>query len=225
MIDWSAIDTVLLDMDGTLLDLHFDNHFWQHHLPRRFAELHGLDPQASTRDLHGRFTRERHRLSWYCTDYWSAELAVDIIALKREVEHLIAERPWANAFLRALGDQGRARILITNAHRDSLDLKLRRTSIGSGLDRLISSHDYGAPKEDPRFWSRLAGEVQLDPARTLFIDDSEPVLRAARDYGIGHLLCVRAPDSRRPPREELEFPSLDCFSDLLPVHQLAAHQQ
>ena len=25
---WRDIDTVLLDMDGTLLDLHYDNHFW-----------------------------------------------------------------------------------------------------------------------------------------------------------------------------------------------------
>lgn len=49
MIDWSAIDTVLLDMDGTLLDLHFDNHFWQHHLPLRFAERHGLDPRRAPR--------------------------------------------------------------------------------------------------------------------------------------------------------------------------------
>jgi len=217
MIDWSAIDTVLLDMDGTLLDLHFDNHFWQHHLPLRFAERHGLDPAASTQALHERFAREQHRLRWYCTDHWSAELGLDVIALKREVEHLIAERPWASAFLRALGAGNRPRILITNAHRDSLGLKLRLTGIGAGLDRLISSHDYGAPKEDPAFWERLAQQVRFDPERTLFIDDSEPVLQAARDYGIGHLLCIRQPDSKRPPREDLAFPALDCFSELLPV--------
>ena len=218
MIDWSAIDTVLLDMDGTLLDLHFDNHFWRHHLPLRFAELHGVDAEASAQDLHRRFAREQHRLSWYCTDYWSSELGLDVIALKREVEYLIAERPWANAFLQALGAGNRQRVLITNAHRDSLDLKLRQTGIGAGLDRLISSHDYGAPKEDPAFWTQLAQQVRFDPDRTLFIDDSEPVLRAARDHGIRHLLCIRQPDSRQPPRTDLAFPALDCFSDLLPVH-------
>ena len=26
MINWQQIDTVFLDMDGTLLDLHFDNY-------------------------------------------------------------------------------------------------------------------------------------------------------------------------------------------------------
>ncbi|HEX4882047.1 MAG TPA: GMP/IMP nucleotidase [Porticoccaceae bacterium] len=217
MIPWSAIDTVLLDMDGTLLDLHFDNHFWQHHLPQRFAQLHKIEPEASSSALHERFEREQHRLNWYCTDYWSAQLELDVVALKREVQHLIAERPWAMAFLEALGHQGRQRILITNAHRDSLNLKLGRTRIGAGLDRLISSHDYGKPKEDPAFWIRLAEQIRFDPKRTLFIDDSEPVLAAARDYGIGHLLCVRQPDSKQPPREGLHFPALNCFSDLLPV--------
>ena len=217
MIDWSAIDTVLLDMDGTLLDLHFDNHFWQHHLPRRFAEHHGLDPETSIRELHARFEREQHRLQWYCTDYWSAQLGLDVTSLKREVAHLIAERPRAVALLEQLGARGRHRILVTNAHRDSLNLKLSRTLIGAGLDRMISSHDYGMPKEDPAFWYRLAADVSFDPLRTLFIDDSEPVLDAARAYGIAHLLCISQPDSRRGHREQLRFPALADFDDILPV--------
>lgn len=217
MIDWSAIDTVLLDMDGTLLDLHFDNHFWQHHLPRRFAEHHGRDPEASAQELHDRFAREQHRLQWYCTDYWSVQLGVDVVALKREVAHLIAERPRAHAFLEQLGARGRHRILVTNAHRDSLNLKLSRTRIGTGLDRLISSHDYGVPKEDPGFWDRLAAEVDFDPGRTLFIDDSEPVLDAAQRHGVAHLLCIRQPDSRGAQREYLRFPALGDFADILPV--------
>ncbi|MFZ5653665.1 MAG: GMP/IMP nucleotidase [Pseudomonadota bacterium] len=217
MIDWSAIDTVFLDMDGTLLDLHFDNHFWQHHLPRRCAELHGLDLETCARELQARFDRERHRLQWYCTDYWSAELALNIVELKREVAHLIAEQPHAGALLDQLGAAGRARILVTNAHRDSLALKLSLTTIGAGLDRIISSHDYGAPKEDPAFWQRLERELRFDPRRTLFIDDSEPVLAAAEAYGIRHLLCIRQPDSRGSPRQGLRFAALACLGDLLPV--------
>ena len=33
IIDWTRIDTILLDMDGTLLDLGFDNFFWREHVP------------------------------------------------------------------------------------------------------------------------------------------------------------------------------------------------
>ncbi len=32
---WSRIDVVCLDMDGTVLDLRFDNRFWLEMLPRR----------------------------------------------------------------------------------------------------------------------------------------------------------------------------------------------
>lgn len=217
MIDWSAIDTVLLDMDGTLLDLHFDNHFWRQHLPRRYAEQHGHDPVHASRELHQRFEREQNTLQWYCTDYWSAELAVDIPALKQEVAHLIAERPKARALLDALGEAGRQRILITNAHRDSLNLKLKITGIDALLDRLISSHDYGVAKEDPVFWQTLQKAMPFDPRRTLFIDDSEAVLSAAANYGIAHLLCIKQPDSKQQAREDLCFPAIDHFDDILPV--------
>ncbi|MGK2914233.1 MAG: GMP/IMP nucleotidase [Porticoccaceae bacterium] len=217
MIDWSAIDTVLLDMDGTLLDLHFDNHFWRHHLPQRYAEHHGIDVNLAIADLYSRFEARRQTIEWYCTEFWSAELEVDICALKREVQHLIAERPGVRDFLHALGAKARTRILITNAHRHSLELKLARTGIDNLLDQLVSSHDYGIPKESPAFWHRLAQDVDFDPARTLFIDDTESVLVAARDYGVRHLICVRQPDSRAAARTELIFPAIDHFDDLLPV--------
>lgn len=215
MIDWSAIDTVFLDMDGTLLDLHFDNYFWLHHLPRRYAEHHNLDPDQALEHLLSQFASKQGTLDWYCTDYWSHTLAVDIPALKREVSHLIAERPQVRRFLQQLGADRRARILITNAHRHSLNLKLDMTGIDALLDQVISSHDYGAPKESRAFWQQLATQVTFNPARSLFIDDSEAVLRAARAYGIKQLICIRQPDSKQAPRGNLAFPAIDHFDELL----------
>ena len=217
MIDWSTIDTVLLDMDGTLLDLHFDNHFWRKHLPERYAELNGLDPAHATIELNQRFEREQNTIQWYCTDYWSRELAVDIPALKREVEHLIAERPLARALLEELGKSGRQRVLITNAHRDSLEIKLKITGIDTLLDCLISSHDYGAAKESPAFWQALQSAMPFEPSRTLFIDDSEAVLSAGADYGIAQLLCIRQPDSKGQARKGLRFPAITHFDEILPI--------
>jgi putative hydrolase of the HAD superfamily len=52
--------------------------------------------------------------------------------------------------------------------------------------------------------------------RTLFIDDSPTVLRAARAYGFRWLIGVLRPDSMAPPREEGEFAAISHFSDLLP---------
>lgn len=214
-LPWSEIDTVLLDMDGTLLDLHFDNHFWLEYLPQRYAEHHGISRAMADLELKPLFESHAGKLTWYCLDFWSAELRLSMKELKREVAHLIALRPDADRFLASLRQAGKRVALITNAHRDSLSLKLEKVELAPWFDRLISSHDYGFPKEDQQFWFTLQQDFGFDPARTLFIDDSLPILRSAGRYGIAHLLAVRQPDSRRGPKDTEEFAAVEAYPDLL----------
>ncbi|TNE81447.1 MAG: GMP/IMP nucleotidase [Gammaproteobacteria bacterium] len=215
-IDWNTIDTVLLDMDGTLLDLHFDNYFWLTHLPRRYAEHHGICPDQATRDLHKRFRDKRGTLDWYCLEFWSKELAVNIRELKEEIVHLIQERPYVQEFLTQLGNDHKQRVLITNAHPQSLELKLSLTGIGPLLDHIYSSHQFGQPKESPAFWKHLEQCQHFCPERTLFIDDSVEVLKAAADYGIGHLLGISQPDSKQQGTPVNGFPAIAHFNEILP---------
>ncbi|GAB4354249.1 MAG: GMP/IMP nucleotidase [Gammaproteobacteria bacterium] len=216
ILDWRRIDTVLLDMDGTLLDLHFDNHFWLEHVPRRYAEKHGLSFEQARDTLLGRYRAVEGTIDWYCLDYWSDELQMDIAQLKEEVDHLIAVHPHVIEFLEALKRAGKRRILVTNAHGKAIALKMRRTPIGEHLDSVICAHEFGAPKEDQRFWERLQGREPFARQSTLLIDDSLAVLRSAKRYGIEHLLAVRRPDSKQAPREVSEFPSVEHFRELLP---------
>ncbi len=213
--DWNAIDTVLLDMDGTLLDLHFDNHFWLEYVPLRYAERHGITPDAAKALLMERYKAVEGTLDWYCVDYWSRELALDIPLLKEEVAHLIQVHPHVLDFLTKLGEMGLARVLVTNAHQKALQLKLKRTPLGGLLDQIVSSHELGLPKENPAFWERLAGRIHYDPKRALLIDDSQPVLESAFRFGIAHLLQVTRPDSRQPPRESGPYPAISDFQPLL----------
>jgi putative hydrolase of the HAD superfamily len=215
LLPWNRIDTVLLDMDGTLLDLHFDNHFWLEHLPLRYAQKHGIDAAAAKAELLPLFQRHAGQLSWYCLDFWSRELDLPVRALKEEIAQLIALRPDADRFLAALRRAGKRVALITNAHRDSLSLKLERVELAPFFDRLISSHDYGFPKEDQQFWFALQQDFGFAPARSLFIDDSLPILRSARQYGIAHLLGIRQPDSRGPAKDTEEFAAVEHYRDLL----------
>lgn len=214
-LPWNQIDTVLLDMDGTLLDLHFDNHFWLEHLPQRYAEHHGISRAQADAELLPLFREHAGQLNWYCTDFWSRELNLSIRELKREVAHLIALRPDADTFLAAVRDAGKRVALITNAHRDSLSLKLERIELAPYFERLISSHDYGFAKEDPQFWFALQQDFGFVPARSLFIDDSLAILRSARDFGIGQLLAVRQPDSRAAPKDTEEFAAVEDYRELL----------
>ncbi|WAB94390.1 GMP/IMP nucleotidase [Pseudomonas citronellolis] len=214
-LDWAGIDSVLLDMDGTLLDLHFDNHFWLEHLPQRYAEHHGIDREQADAELLPLFRDNAGQLNWYCLDFWSRELKLSIRDLKREVAHLIALRPDADTFLAALRGAGKRVALITNAHRDSLSLKLERVELAPWFDRLISSHDYGFPKEDQQFWQALHADFGFEPARSLFIDDSLPILRSARAFGVGHLLAVRQPDSRQGAKDTAEFAAVEDYRTLI----------
>ena len=161
------------------------------------------------------FERHAGSLNWYCLDFWSAELKLPIRELKRQSAELIALRPDADTFLAALKQAGKRVILITNAHRDSLSLKLERVALAPYFERMISSHDYGFAKENQQFWSALRADTGFDPARSLFIDDTLAILRSARTFGVAHLLAVRQPDSRQPARDTEEFAAQEDYRVLL----------
>jgi 5'-nucleotidase len=216
--DWKDLDSVFLDMDGTLLDLHFDNHFWLEHIPLRYGEREGMSKEAALEALMPRFRAVEGTLAWYSLDHWSRELDMDVVELKREVEHLIRVLPHAEEFLKAVRKAGKRLVLVTNAHAPVLEMKMQRTRLDAHFDAIVSSHDLGNPKETAAFWHSLQEVEPFDPARTLFADDSLPVLRAARDYGIKHLIAMRKPDSQRPARDISDFFSIESFAELgLPV--------
>jgi putative hydrolase of the HAD superfamily len=217
MVPWHEIRSVFLDMDGTLLDLHFDNHFWREHVPLRYAELNQLDIETAKSDLFQRFQDKEGTMDWYCVEYWSRELGLDIASLKEEIDHLIAVHSHVVEFLAYTRSAGKRTVLLTNAHSKSLTLKMARTGLEDHFDALICAHDIGYPKEDLRFWSRLGEYESFTPESTLFIDDSLPILRTAREFGIAHLLAVSRPDSKSPPREIDEFPVIGSFEEITPV--------
>jgi len=141
MIPWREIHTVFLDMDGTLLDLHFDNYFWQEHVPLRFSERNNIDIETAKSQLFPKFRAVEGTMDWYCLDYWSRELDLDIVSLKKEIEHLIAVHTHVVEFLEAARASGKRLVLLTNAHSGSLSLKMQRTGIASAFDTLVCAHE------------------------------------------------------------------------------------
>lgn len=217
MVNWSAIDTVLLDMDGTLLDLRFDNYFWLEYLPLRYAEHHGVSLEAATIRLKALSESLHGTLNWYCLDYWSAEIGMDVEALKLEVQDRVQFRPGAEAFLRSLHEHGKRCILVTNAHPKALELKLVASGLGAWLHERYSTHPFGLAKENAGFWGKLQQYANLDYGRCLFIDDSLNVLRQAAADGLPHLLQVLQPDTTQPVRPASEFTGIVHFSEIMPA--------
>jgi len=212
--DWSAIDTVLLDLDGTLLDLAFDTRFWRHTIPSAWAQARGISLEQARELLTPRFRAREGSLDWYCVEYWSRELELDVAGLKRATMHEVCWLDGVPEFLATLRRNGKRLVLFTNAHPQSLAIKDERTGVSAYLDAMFSSHTFSWPKEDPRFWERVRGSEPFDPARTLFVDDSPAVLAAARAARLRWVIGLRHPDSQGTVRDHGDWPAVDRITDL-----------
>ncbi len=214
---WRDCDTILLDMDGTILDLAYDNFLRLELVPRSRARARGCDPAEVRTALFARFAELRGTLNWYCLDFWSAELSLDLRALKNASSQRIAYLPGASEFLQSLRATGKPVAVVTNAHGHTLEIKKGGAGLGRWVDTFVSSHDFGAPKESPEFWAGARQRLGYDPARTLFIDDSQAVLDAAVDAGIAQVLAIGRPDSRQPSREVERHLNIEALGTLLQV--------
>jgi len=215
MIDWKKIDTVLLDMDGTLLDLNFDNHFWKEFVPLKYAEQKRISIVSAKQQLEPQFKCMEGKLEWYCLDYWSNVLQLDIAGLKAEISGLITVLPHVTEFLEKIQQSSQRVLLVTNAHRDSLGLKMEKTCLQPFFDAIISSHDLGFPKEHSEFWGLLQQQQPFDKKTTLLIDDSLAVLNSAKLYGIAHLISVSKPDSKQPKKSVTDYLAIEDFRELM----------
>ncbi|EFN6999661.1 GMP/IMP nucleotidase [Escherichia coli] len=188
-IAWQDVDTVLLDMDGTLLDLAFDNYFWQKLVPETWGAKNGVTPQEAMEYMRQQYHDVQHTLNWYCLDYWSEQLGLDICAMTTEMGPRAVLREDTIPFLEALKASGKQRILLTNAHPHNLAVKLEHA---------------------------VAEATGLKAERTLFIDDSEAILDAAAQFGIRYCLGVTNPDSGIAEKQYQRHPSLNDYRRLIP---------
>ena len=205
----------MLDMDGTLLDLAFDNYMWKEHVPRQYAIVNELSFDDALEDLITRYRSVQGSLEWYCLDHWCDRLGIDVVQMHHDMSHRIGFLPGARDFLREMHARNVRVLLVTNAHPETLALKDAVTGLGDYFDGLHSSHTYGHAKESQDFWQALQEDIAFGVETTMFVDDSETVLQSARNYGIEKLVTITRPDSGRPPRSGSEFSGVEAVADLL----------
>jgi Predicted hydrolase (HAD superfamily) len=215
-IHWDRIETVLLDMDGTLLDKHFDDYFWEQYVPEQYSLLHNIPVEAAKKQLLARYRQTQHTLEWSDVHYWSCALGLNLLDLKLQIKHLIGVHQYVVEFLEYCLQCHKRLHLITNAHPDTLAVKLKETAIGAWFDRIICAEEVGLAKEEAEFWPRLEQMLHFDTGSTLLVDDTEQVLVTAEAYGLSYLLFVSRPSTRRPARFSCRFPSIESFKELLP---------
>lgn len=213
---WDLIDDVLLDMDGTLLDRHFDNFFFEEELPRRYAVRHGLPFDAARDRLMGMYRSVEGELDWTNLHYWTERIGIDVVAMTRELDHMIAYLPGAEEFLREISRLGKRVVILTNAHTSGVAIKQSKTGIDRYVDRIVDAFEVGHLKMREAYWPTCQRLVGFNPARALYVDDDEACLAAAEAHGIGHLLHSAKSSSRLPPQPSLRFRSITNLADLIP---------
>ncbi len=213
---WPDIRYVLLDMDGTLLDKWFDDYFWMEYIPQKFADRNRISLDAAKHRLFGAYRAQERTLRWTDLDYWSDELGLDIIALKLEVRDQVQVHPGVVSFLKSVQRQNKTVVLLTNAHPKTTRIKLEQTALLPYFDTILCSSDVGAPKEEAAFWVGAQQRVGFDIERSLFVDDNEEVLLAARAFGIRFLLFKSRASSREADATSDYFPALRSFEEIIP---------
>ena len=215
--DWQNIDTVLLDIDGTLLDLHYDNFVWDKVVPEAYAQFKQLPYPEAKEQLFAEMRQVHGSIEFYSFDFWQRQTGLDITDLHQQQSQLIGFRADAEAFLDWLQQSPHQAIIATNADQNSLGIKDKIIGLSKRVDQIYSSQDFGCPKEHQNFWHQLQNQCGFDPKRTLFLDDTERVLNAAAKFGIREVWQVRTPDSQRGPRPESIHPGLDHFHEIYPA--------
>ena len=224
-IPFGRIDFVLLDLDGTLLDKYFDDYFWEHLVPERYAEAHNVTFGRAKEELLEMYRSHEATLNWTDLDFWSGQLGLDIPALKEQIKHLIEVHPHVEEFLETLRSRGKKVYLFTNAHYKAIEIKFKKTGLAKYFDHIVASYGMGYPKEDIRFWEKAQDLTGFKKEGSLFIDDTESVLATAAQFGIKYLLLKEKPASREvkgrvrtssPPTGKCgRFQSIKDFRELL----------
>ena len=210
-------ETLMLDMDGTILDLAYDNYMWLTRVPEAYAKEHSVSPDLARERLYALFEEMRGTLNWYCLEHWSERLKLDVVALHHDHRERIGFLPGAQRFLERVAKHEIRVLLVTNSHRSTLALKSDELGLDVYFDRIYSSHDMGHPKEEQSFWKNMQAEDGFDPQTTLFVDDTVPVLHSADEFGVAHLVQVTRPDTSRPHNPDTVFTGVESVVELVGV--------
>lgn len=208
-------ETLMLDMDGTVLDLAYDNYVWKELVPEHYAKATGITVDDARSRLFAKYRAIQGDIQWYCLDHWSERLGLDVLELHRGVNHRIDYLPGAQGFLQALREHNVRVLLVTNSHPDTLALKDEVTGLAAYFDAIYSSHQFGYAKERQAFWHALREQENFRPDSTLFVDDNRNVLQSADTYGLEMLVEINQPDTSEPVRESVAYTGVRGVADLL----------
>jgi len=185
------IECLLIDMDGVILDNAYDNDFWQNQIPEVIADSKGIAFDAAKRLAIQIFNYKKNTKDWYDVDYWSNMLDIDIEAQKRSEKSFSRISLYDGVIdtLNVLKNKTKM-ILITNAHRKTLNIKLEKYNLTPYFDEMVCAHELHYVKEDIQLWYMLRSKYRLDYEKTLLVEDTINNINVGLSAGISGAIYV-----------------------------------
>lgn len=215
----------MFDMDGTLLDLAYDDLIWNHKLPERHAAMNACTLEQSHATLHDFYENHKHTLSWYSSSFWTSKVGVNTLALQYDYKKNIQPRSGCFELLEILKQRGYKCWIVTNADCAGLKLKLENINLRPYFEVIVSSEEIGHAKEFIEFWQILQNMHPFNPKNVVLIDDTAKVLNGAALFGIESLITISQPSSNKVAKNalELEYPTINDLTELVEI--LEQHSQ
>jgi putative hydrolase of the HAD superfamily len=185
------IECLLIDMDGVILDNAYDNDFWQNQIPEVIADNKGIAFDDAKRLAIQIFNYKKNTRDWYDVDYWSNMLSIDIEAQKRSEKSFSRISLYDGVIdtLSVLKNKTKT-ILITNAHRKTLNIKLEKYNLTPYFDEMVCAHELSYVKEDIQLWYMLRSKYRLDYEKTLLVEDTINNINVGLSAGISGAIYV-----------------------------------
>jgi len=185
------IECLLIDMDGVILDNAYDNDFWQNQIPEVIANSKGIGFDDAKRLAIQIFNYKKNTKDWYDVDYWSNMLDIDIEAQKRSEKSFSRISLYDGVIdtLNVLKNKTKM-ILITNAHRKTLNIKLEKYNLTPYFDEMVCAHELHYVKEDIQLWYMLRSKYRLDYEKTLLVEDTINNINVGLSAGISGAIYV-----------------------------------
>ncbi len=187
---------VSFDLDGTLTDMAFVDSVWLEGVPKLFARKHKVSFADARRMIKEEYDRVgKERLEWYDLNYWLRKFDLD--ATPKQVLNSFVERirifEDVPGTLRKLKNDGERLIVITNAHREFVDLELDHTGIKSYFEHVFSStSDYSLTKNGTTVYEKVCAACGVLPNQMVHIgDDPNFDFEVPRRIGISSFLLDR----------------------------------
>jgi pyrophosphatase PpaX len=190
----TVFDTVLFDLDGTLIDsvqLILESY-------RHTLASHGIPPRTDEEWLRGVGTPLAAQFAPWQDDRGTMEGMIDTYRQYNLANHdrMVREFPGVVEMVRAVRAQGLKTGLVTSKARTGALRGLRLVGLEDAMDVLVCADEVGNAKPHPEPVEKAVRLLAADPGTTLFVGDSIHDLNSGRAAGVRTAAVLWGPFSR-----------------------------